>query len=54
MVSGDINALTVGGITSINGEAPPWLFGAYAIVCGHCERHRWSTDRAAMTGEYVV
>ena len=54
MVSRDINALTAVGGASINGEAPPWLFGAYAIVCGHCEHHRWSTDRAAMTGEHVV
>jgi hypothetical protein len=32
MVSRDINTLTAAGGNLINGEEPPWLFGAYTIV----------------------
>ena len=46
MESRDMNTLTAVGGTSINGGAPPSLFGAYTIVYVHCGRRMWSTDRA--------
>jgi len=39
--AGLVNTLTAVGSTSINGGAPPLLFGAYNIVYVDCGRRLW-------------